>query len=280
MLSKQTSVVLPTEVLAGHNLECFVKICSRCKKEKSLSEFYNNKKSKDGKGCWCIKCDKENSRQNKKQKAAKDRERYLRNQDRYKENSREWRLKNPHYGTKYQQANPEKTKKKHKTFAERHPRANAEKTKKWKEKHPTYEKDRYHSDPSFRFLCILRRRHANVLKGVSKSASTIEMLGCSLEEALCFLESQFPVDSGWSFEGPGRKLWHIDHKRPLISFDLTDHEQQKIAFHFTNLQPLSVKDNLNKGAKYNPQDYETSWIKADEYRWRLCDNKRMKADNP
>jgi len=44
--------------------------------------------------------------------------------------------------------------------------------------------------------------------------------------------------------------WHIDHIRPCASFDLTDPEQQKDCFDFTNLQPLEAKENIRKGAKY------------------------------
>jgi hypothetical protein len=44
--------------------------------------------------------------------------------------------------------------------------------------------------------------------------------------------------------------WHLDHKKPLISFDLTDLEQFRVAAHYTNLQPLWALDNLKKGSKY------------------------------
>ena len=43
---------------------------------------------------------------------------------------------------------------------------------------------------------------------------------------------------------------HIDHIRPCASFNLNDPSQQKICFHYTNLQPLWAKDNLRKGTKW------------------------------
>jgi len=51
----------------------------------------------------------------------------------------------------------------------------------------------------------------------------------------------------WSNYGKG---WHIDHIKPCASFDLSNPEQQKICFHYTNLQPLWAIDNIKKGAKF------------------------------
>ncbi len=94
----------------------------------------------------------------------------------------------------------------------------------------------------------LRRYFEKAFHTGSRSARFQELLGCTLEEAKVYLEKQFKPGMTWknhSFRG-----WHIDHKRPLASFDLTDVEQQKPAFHYTNLQPLWARENLSKNAKW------------------------------
>ena len=46
--------------------------------------------------------------------------------------------------------------------------------------------------------------------------------------------------------------WEIDHIRPICSFDLTDMEQMKQCFHYTNMQPLWRVDNQSKGMSWTP----------------------------
>ena len=43
--------------------------------------------------------------------------------------------------------------------------------------------------------------------------------------------------------------FHIDHIKPLCSFDLTDFEQIKMAFTPENHQWLTIKQNLSKGGR-------------------------------
>lgn len=90
-----------------------------------------------------------------------------------------------------------------------------------------------------RIYWALRRGEAD------RNGSTFELTGCTPEQLQQYLESKFLEGMSWN----NRSDWHIDHIIPCISFDLTDPEQQKKCFHYTNLQPLWAKDNLSKHAK-------------------------------
>ena len=73
----------------------------------------------------------------------------------------------------------------------------------------------------------------------------MKLCGCSLEKLKQHLESQFTEGMTWDNKGD----WHVDHIKPCASFDLTNPEEQKKCFHYTNLQPLWALDNMKKGAK-------------------------------
>ena len=111
-----------------------------------------------------------------------------------------------------------------------------------KRKYLEYAKKRRLSNPSSKIASNMRSRMWHVLKGASKSKPTMELLGCSIDRLWIHLESQF-VD-GMTRENYGE--WHVDHIIPCSFFDLTDPEQQKECFHYTNLQPLWAIDNLIK----------------------------------
>lgn len=81
--------------------------------------------------------------------------------------------------------------------------------------------------------------------GKNKPANTLELLGCSWEEAKAHIESLW--QEGMTWENHGRYGWHIDHIRPVNSFE--DHELDQMN-HISNLQPLWAKDNLSKSDKW------------------------------
>jgi hypothetical protein len=85
------------------------------------------------------------------------------------------------------------------------------------------------------------------LKHNRKSLKTEILIGCSISKLKIYLESKFIEGMSWH----NRELWHIDHIIPCDSFDLSNPDQQKKCFHYTNLQPLWKEDNLKKSNKLN-----------------------------
>ena len=101
------------------------------------------------------------------------------------------------------------------------------------------------NNPNYRLKGALRRRVYSALKGKNKSASTMKLIGCSVDELWNHLESKF--ESWMTKENYG--LWHVDHIVPCASFNLTCPEQQRICFNYKNLQPLEAIENIKKGNK-------------------------------
>jgi hypothetical protein len=104
------------------------------------------------------------------------------------------------------------------------------------------------TDAQFAIASRLRSRLAGALraKGVRPSVRALKLVGCSAQALKVHLEAQFLPGMSWE----NRSLWHIDHKRPCASFDLTDIQQQYACFHYTNLQPLWATDNMKKNARW------------------------------
>lgn len=121
-----------------------------------------------------------------------------------------------------------------------------------------YEKKRKIVDPVFKLTKTLRSRLGSVVRNqnVKKSAHTIELVGCSANELRDYLSSKF--ENGMTWENHGE--WHIDHIFPCSSWDLSNEIQQKLCFHYTNLQPMWGKDNMVKNNKFN-QDDKDEYIK-------------------
>ena len=103
------------------------------------------------------------------------------------------------------------------------------------------------TDVIYKITHNLRCRLIAAVKGKNKSKSTFKLLGCSAAELKQYLENQFT--EGMTWENYGYYGWHIDHIIPCATFDLSDSEQQKLCFHYSNLQPLWAKDNMKKRNK-------------------------------
>ena len=174
----------------------------------------------------------------------KMKEYYAKNSDKIKKKRAEYREKNKTSlniaSNKYYHTNKEHLK----VYRASYYRKNYDRLK---EKKKEYENSLLSNSPTFKLIKNLRRRILSAIKHQStkKSGKSFELLGCSAEEVVIYLESEFK--DGMSWENHGSKGWHIDHILPCASFNLADPEEQKKCFHYTNLQPLWWSDNLEKG---------------------------------
>ena len=131
-----------------------------------------------------------------------------------------------------------------KKYREENPEKHRKWFRKWNQKYQPYKNNIQH-----KLRQRIRNRLQQALKGYVKNGSAVHDLGCTIEELKIHLENQFKEGMTWENWKPDG--WHIDHKKPLSKFDLTDPEQLKEAVHYTNLQPLWGWQNISKGAKIN-----------------------------
>ena len=155
------------------------------------------------------------------------------------------------YTRQWQQKNKEKIKKYSQEYYIKNKEIMAKHNRKYKEQNRERIAERkrnyYRNNTQERLVVALRRRIWNALNGIIKSDNSINLLGCTIEELKVYLESQFKEGMTWDNWTPDG--WHIDHIKPCASFDLTDPEQQKECFHYSNLQPLWAEENLSKNSR-------------------------------
>tara|TARA_B100000575_G_C22974356_1_gene562409 strand:- start:27 stop:857 length:831 start_codon:yes stop_codon:yes gene_type:complete len=103
----------------------------------------------------------------------------------------------------------------------------------------------------------IRRRIGTALRSkyLAKASKSELLLGCTFQEARDYIENQFLDGMNWA----NSENWHIDHRRPIASFDLENEEELKMCFHYTNLQPMWAEDNLAKGAKFDEKRFDWEW---------------------
>lgn len=77
------------------------------------------------------------------------------------------------------------------------------------------------------------------------AGQTEDLTGCSWSELQIYLSQQMQEGETWEDYG---KKFVIDHIKPLAAFDLTDPEEYRQSYHFTNLQLLTVAENSSKGS--------------------------------
>ncbi len=182
---------------------------------------------------------------NPEKKAANDRASYERHKDSRLKKMADYAQENPEIVQAAKRAYYDRNTQLCKDRATTHRRSEAGKAwmRQWME-------DKRNNDPAFRLLQNMRSRiwHALFSQKATKAAGGLELLGvASKEEFFEKISSTLPANWNWDNYGT---VWELDHKRPCASFDMTNAEQQKQCFHWSNYQPLSIPDNRSKGAKW------------------------------
>jgi hypothetical protein len=219
-----------------------VKVCGDCNLEKSLENF-TYRKDTERYESRCCDCTKEYNRKY-----------YLKNKEKLINNSNLYYRENVEkalmQGKKYREDNIEIIKKRKSDYHIKNVEKIREKTKNWrkenKEKRNQSERERRKNDTLHKLVHYLRVRTNFYIKkmNITKSNSSLKIIGCSPLFLKEYIENQFIQDMSWEKFG---KYIHIDHIIPLSSAK-TEEELFKLC-HYTNLQPLWAEDNLKKSNK-------------------------------
>jgi len=203
-----------------------VKRCACCSEVKSITEFPNSKNRPDGLHPYCFICSRKKGleyvnrsevRQHKKERES-TREfldnlaEYRKNSEKYKETIKTYRGTSPvykEYRTEYYQLPNVRV------------RHNIS-TRIWQELH---------------------------LYNLTKKSSFDEYLGCSIEFFFNYLKSKFTDGMTWDNWGRGHDKWHADHITACAEFDMSNEDEVKKCFHYSNYQPLWEPENLRKSSK-------------------------------
>lgn len=213
-----------------------MKTCACCKTEQPFENYSKDNHRKSGLSPYCRTCSSVKSKVTK----SKNKERvirgrklyYIENFDKikaYRDSKAEIRRE---YDRKRREEKDEQLKA-HRRSPEYRKRINDRR------------KERLKTDPHFKLLNRMQIRIYHAIKTGIKSAGTIKLIGCSIEYLKIHLEELFLPGMTWDNYG----LWHVDHKKPCASFELSIPQQQFECFNFKNLQPLWARDNMSKKDK-------------------------------
>lgn len=168
----------------------------------------------------------------------------------YRESHRE---ESAEYQRKWRAANPDAPAAFARKARAKDPEAFNERTKEWRKANPDYIKNRIASDPEFRIITCLRSRLLTCVRNAKagKVSNALDLLGCSTEYFMKFIENQWRTGMSWANHGLGEGKWHLDHRKPCESFNMQDAWEQRWCFHYSNFQPLWQIENLSKFSKLN-----------------------------
>src|ERR1035437_1745009 len=235
-----------------------MKVCEECEIKKELSEFYENKKMKDGYLNSCKICCSKNTKKYRevevnREKAKESRKKYN------KDNKDKIKIYSDKYHKEYYSVNKERIIEYQKQYRIDNISDKKEYDRNYrilnKNKRSEYHKKRKRSDILYRLMINVRHMIQISLRknGYSKTSKTQEILGCSFEEFKIYLELKFENWMTWEnrgkYNGELNYGWDIDHIIPISSAKTK--AEIIILNNYTNLQPLCSRINRDiKKDKY------------------------------
>jgi hypothetical protein len=209
-----------------------------------LEEFGNDKQKHDGKRPECKQCksarDRVYKQTHKEEISKKDKNYYIKNNEAIKKRAAEWYDANKQQhldkAREWRNSNREKWLEGKKRWYEQNKR-------KMQEYINQYMKEKYATDIHYKVKSICSARIRSLVK---KTCSTYEILGCTREFFMAWIEFQFDEHMNWNNAG---SYWHFDHVQPCASFDLCEEKELLKCFNWTNIRPLEAKENLSKHDK-------------------------------
>ena len=231
-------------------LDMETKICTKCKNEKTLDDFYKDINKKDGHSCACKECGNNEKREYRKkyperQKEA-DKKYRAKNLEKRRIAHREWYKENKDYCKKYIKGwyknNPGKMAIYDKTWRDKNIEYIREYSKNW-------HKEKRKTDISFRLNRNMACAVRSSLKGNKKGRHWEIIIGYTLKDLEAHLKSTLPKGYIWS-DYLDCKL-HLDHIIPLSIFNIKNANSKgfKKAWLLENLRLIPAKENLRKNNK-------------------------------
>ena len=125
----------------------------------------------------------------------------------------------------------------------------------FKRLHERYRK-KMDTQPDFKTATYLRNQLYNGITGYGsvRKEDFITMIGLTPKELNKYLETLF--EKGMTWENHNRHGWHTDHIIPMSAFRMDDYNEQRASCYYVNLRPMWGRPNIQKGAKYNPEDFD------------------------
>lgn len=212
------------------------KICSKCKKE----QFINNFRFRKEKNIFCSQC-KQCERERQKKYYEKNKKYYSEYRKLHSEEQKKYnyehREKIKEYNCNYYNKHKMKLREEHNKYKKQ----NREKINQYNKKRKTDKLIYFKDKIRINVLKAFKR------KGKIKSQRTEEILGITIENFYIYLLQTYKNNYG--VEWDEKEKVHIDHIKPLKDAK-TEEDIIKLC-HYTNLQLLKAKDNLEKSSKKN-----------------------------